>query len=150
MWQFRSHSISSPGRVWTLTAIWFDIVPDGTNTAASLPSRSATTSSSRLTVGSSPKTSSPTSAAFMAARMPAVGRVTVSLRRSIIKAPHWLAATRSLRSGARATARALLRRLRVAVKRSLLLLILQKPAVAELLEVYLARRALERGGGEGV
>src|SRR5438128_6135925 len=52
-------------------------------TAASLPSESATRSSNLFTVGSSPKTSSPTSAAAMAARMPAVGLVTVSLRRSI-------------------------------------------------------------------
>src|SRR5690349_15625422 len=59
------------------------MVPDGTNTAASLPSNSATRSSRRLTVGSSRKTSSPTSAACMAARMAAVGFVTVSLRRSI-------------------------------------------------------------------
>src|SRR5262249_28772705 len=61
-----------------------DIVPDGTNSAASLPSRSATRSCRRLTVGSSCITSSPTSAAAMAARMPGVGRVTVSLRRSMI------------------------------------------------------------------
>src|SRR3954471_14257567 len=83
MWQLRSQSSSSPGWVWTLTAIWFDIVPDGTNRAASLPSRAATVSSSLLTVGSSPKTSSPTGASLMAARMAGVGRVTVSLRRSI-------------------------------------------------------------------
>ena len=41
------------------------------------------TASSRLTVGSSPKTSSPTSASAMARRMAGVGRVTVSERRSI-------------------------------------------------------------------
>ena len=40
--------------------------------------------SSSLTVGSSPKTSSPTAAAVMAASMPGVGFVTVSLRRSIM------------------------------------------------------------------
>ena len=39
--------------------------------------------SSALTVGSSPATSSPTSAAAIAARMAGVGLVTVSLRRSI-------------------------------------------------------------------
>ena len=44
-------------------------------------------SCSALTVGSSPKTSSPTSAAAMAARMASVGRVTVSLRRSIMTGP---------------------------------------------------------------
>src|SRR5689334_2870288 len=37
-----------------------------------------------MTVGSSPNTSSPTSASAMAFRIPAEGRVTVSLRRSII------------------------------------------------------------------
>src|SRR5215212_442636 len=51
--------------------------------AASLPRSSATYSSSRLTVGSSPKTSSPSSASAIAPRIPCVGRVTVSLRRSI-------------------------------------------------------------------
>ena len=46
----------------------------------------ATRSSRRLTVGSSRKTSSPTSARAMASRMAAVGRVTVSERRSIMDA----------------------------------------------------------------
>src|SRR5919106_515001 len=41
-------------------------------------------SSSRLTVGSSPKTSSPSSADAIAWRMPGPGRVTVSERRSMI------------------------------------------------------------------
>src|SRR5579875_927877 len=59
------------------------MVPDGTNRAASLPSSPAMRSSKRLTVGSSPKTSSPTSAVCMAARIAGVGRVTVSLRRSM-------------------------------------------------------------------
>src|SRR5262245_36358068 len=59
------------------------MVPEGTNRAASLPSSAATRSSRRLSVGSSLKTSSPTSAEAIAARIPAVGRVTVSLRRSI-------------------------------------------------------------------
>src|SRR5262245_43459981 len=53
------------------------------NSAASLPSSAATRPSSSLTEGSSRKTSSPTSAACMAARIPGVGRVTVSLRKSI-------------------------------------------------------------------
>src|SRR5262245_57116066 len=83
MWQLVSQSSSSPGWVCALTPIWLDIVPDGTNRAASLPSNCATRSSRRLTVGSSPNTSSPSSAAFMAARIPAVGRLTVPLRRSI-------------------------------------------------------------------
>src|SRR5918998_4541296 len=51
--------------------------------AASLPRSSATYSSKRLTVGSSPKTSSPTAAPAIARRIPSVGFVTVSLRRSI-------------------------------------------------------------------
>jgi hypothetical protein len=59
------------------------IVPDGMKRAASLPSISAMRSCKAFTVGSSPKTSSPTSAAAMAARIAGVGRVTVSLRRSM-------------------------------------------------------------------
>src|SRR4029453_19084416 len=51
--------------------------------AASLPVTSAHRSWSRLTVGSSPYQSSPTSASAMAVRMAGVGRVTVSDRRSI-------------------------------------------------------------------
>ena len=52
---------------------------------APLPCRASrrSASSSARTVGSSPNTSSPTSAAAMAARMPGEGRVTVSLRRSM-------------------------------------------------------------------
>jgi hypothetical protein len=46
-------------------------------------------SCSALTLGSSPKTSSPSGAANMASRIAAVGRVTVSLRKSttFISAP---------------------------------------------------------------
>src|ERR1700692_3197923 len=58
------------------------MVPLGTNTAAGLPSRGAISSSRRRTVGSSPQTSSPTSACAMAARIPSSGTVSVSLRRS--------------------------------------------------------------------
>ena len=47
------------------------------------PASRRSRSSSRCTVGSSPNTSSPTSAAAIAARMPGEGRVTVSLRRSM-------------------------------------------------------------------
>src|SRR5262245_40773167 len=83
MWQFRSQRISSPGWVCAFRQTWLDMVPDGTKRAASLPSRAATRSCRRRTVGSSPKTSSPTSAAAMAARMPGVGLVTVSLRKSM-------------------------------------------------------------------
>src|SRR5690349_1319718 len=58
------------------------MLPVGTHRAHSLPSISATRSCKRLTVGSSPYTSSPTSASAIALRMPGVGFVTVSLRRS--------------------------------------------------------------------
>src|SRR5207244_969560 len=60
------------------------MVPEGTNSAASFPSTCAAISCRRLTQGSSPKTSSPTSASAIARRMPAEGLVTVSLRRSIM------------------------------------------------------------------
>src|SRR5512139_1713349 len=52
--------------------------------AASVLSISAARDWSRLTVGSSPYTSSPTSAWAMTSRMAGVGLVTVSLRRSMI------------------------------------------------------------------
>jgi hypothetical protein len=64
-------------------AAWFAIVPEGKKRAASLPSSAAACSWRRFTVGSSPYTSSPTSAAIIASRMAAVGWVTVSLRRSM-------------------------------------------------------------------
>src|SRR2546422_4240305 len=83
MWLRSSRITSWPGRVQTLTAIWLPIVPVGTNRAASFPVRAAAASSRRRTVGSSRNTSSPTSASAMARRMAAVGRVTVSDRRSI-------------------------------------------------------------------
>src|SRR5215475_13961021 len=60
------------------------MVPEGTYRAASFPSNRAVTSWRRLTQGTSPKTSSPTSASAMARRMPGDGLVTVSLRRSIM------------------------------------------------------------------
>src|SRR5262249_15109204 len=60
------------------------MVPEGTNNAASFPSTCAAMPCSRLTQGSSPKTSSPTSASAMARRMSTEGLVTVSLRRSIM------------------------------------------------------------------
>ena len=59
------------------------MVPLATNMAASLPILSAAISSRRLTVGSSPKTSSPSSASAIARRISGVGCVTVSLRKSI-------------------------------------------------------------------
>ncbi len=82
MWQPASQIISSPARQCTRTPTRFDMVPEGTYKAASLPSISATRSCSRLTVGSSPKTSSPTSASAIAERIGSVGLVTVSLRKS--------------------------------------------------------------------
>ena len=78
-----SQSSSCPGSTSSRTPSWLAIDPVGVNSAASWPSSSATRRSSSVTVGSSPKTSSPTSAAAIAARMAGVGRVTVSLRRSI-------------------------------------------------------------------
>ena len=83
MWASWGTITSSPGRVSSLSAIWFAIVPLGTNSAASLPSRAAMRSCKALTVGSSPYWSSPTGASAMARRMPGEGRVTVSERRSI-------------------------------------------------------------------
>ena len=65
-------------------AIWLVMVPLGQNRAASTPNRSAAFSCRWLTVGSSPRTSSPTAAAAMASSMRGVGRVTVSLLRSIM------------------------------------------------------------------
>src|SRR5262249_41522184 len=59
-------------------------VPEARNGPASSPSTCAASACRRLTVGSSPKTSSPTSASAMARRMAAEGLVTVSLRRSIM------------------------------------------------------------------
>src|SRR5687767_13309347 len=83
MWEPSCRSTSSPRFVLTWTPTWLVIVPEGAYSAASLPSKSATYSSSPFTVGSSPKTSSPTGASSIARRIPSVGRVTVSLRRSI-------------------------------------------------------------------
>src|SRR5215203_5345296 len=88
MWEPSCRSTSSPRFVLTWTPTWLVIVPEGAYSAASLPSRSATYSSSRFTVGSSPNTSSPTGASSIARLIPSVGRVTVSLRRSIIGRLH--------------------------------------------------------------
>jgi hypothetical protein len=71
------------GRVSTRSATWFAIVPEGNHSARSLPSNAASRSCSALIVGSSPYWSSPTGAAAIAARIAAVGWVTVSERRSI-------------------------------------------------------------------
>src|SRR6516225_2992996 len=74
---------SSPRAQCVITPTRFDCVPEGTYIEASKPSISATSASSALMLGSSPKTSSPTGAAAIAARIAAVGRVTVSLRKSV-------------------------------------------------------------------
>ncbi len=78
-WASRCRYISSPsGRMWRRTAIWLHIEPEGRKTAASLPSSSATSSQSALTVGSRPRCSSPTSAFAIAWRIASSGRVWVS------------------------------------------------------------------------
>src|SRR6516162_9497851 len=74
---------SSPRAQCVITPTRFDCVPEGTYIEASKPSISATSASSALMLGSSPKTSSPTGASAIAARIAAVGRVTVSLRKSV-------------------------------------------------------------------
>src|SRR5215831_16332108 len=60
------------------------MTPLGKKSAASFPRSAATRSSRRCIVGSPSRSSSPTSAAAIAARMPGVGLVTVSLLRSIV------------------------------------------------------------------
>ena len=80
-----SQSTSWPGATRERTASTLPIEPVGTNSAASWPNSAATRSSRRATVGSSPYTSSPTSALAIAARIASVGRVRVSLRRSITR-----------------------------------------------------------------
>src|SRR5215207_5406287 len=94
MWEPSCRSTSSPLFVFTWTPIWLVIVPEGAYRAASLPSRSATYSSNLFTVGSSPKTSSPTGASSIARRIPSVGRVSVSLRRSITTYLHYVVRAR--------------------------------------------------------
>ena len=82
MWLSTSSTTSWPGRVWASTEIRLPWVPDVTNSPECLPTRSAASASSRLTVGSSSHTSSPTSALAMASRISGVGSVRVSERRS--------------------------------------------------------------------
>src|ERR1700675_4447862 len=77
-------------------AIKFPMHPVGTNKAASFSKISAARFSNRFTVGSSPYTSSPTSASAIARRISTVGRVTVSLRKSTIF-PRRVAPSPSLR-----------------------------------------------------
>src|SRR5712691_1883263 len=82
MCESRSSTTSRPGSVWLNTEIRLPCVPEATNRPASLPNRSAAMASSRLTVGSSSHTSSPTSARAIASRISGVGSVSVSERRS--------------------------------------------------------------------
>src|SRR6266850_516636 len=72
----------SPRWQWLISAARLDCVPEGKKSASSKPKISAARACSRFTVGSSPKTSSPSSASSIARRMAGVGRVTVSERRS--------------------------------------------------------------------
>src|SRR5262245_28520650 len=74
---------SSPGLQCNRTPTWFVIVPEGMNSAASLPRISAVSFCSRSQVGSTSITSSFTSALAIAARISGEGRVTVSERRSM-------------------------------------------------------------------
>jgi hypothetical protein len=64
-------------------AVWFVMVPLGKNKADSIPNSLAALSSKAFTVGSSLKTSSPTTADIIASNIPGVGFVTVSLMRFI-------------------------------------------------------------------
>src|SRR5438034_2155231 len=74
----------SPRWQWLISAARLDCVPDGKKSASSKPKISAARACNRFTVGSSPKTSSPSSASSIARRMAGVGRVTVSERRSTV------------------------------------------------------------------
>ena len=84
MWPWAPAMISWPRWRCAIWATRLPIAPDATNRPASLPSSSAARSSSAMTVGSSPKTSSPTSASAIARRISGVGFVTVSDRRSMM------------------------------------------------------------------
>src|SRR5574344_469033 len=82
MWHFSSRRTWRPSEATNFMAMVLPMVPEGTKRAASFPRSSAAFSWSLLTVGSSPKRSSPTSASAMAFLILSVGRVTVSLRKS--------------------------------------------------------------------
>src|SRR6185436_19261245 len=113
MCESRSSTTSWPACVCATTETRLPIVPDATKTAASLPRREAAIASRRWTVGSSPHTSSPTSARAMASRISGVGSVSVSERRSTMSCTRVL-----LTLGARVGAQPLsgaLAELRVAV-----------------------------------
>ena len=83
VWAWSPTMYSSPRPQWASSPHRLPWVPLVTKRAASLPSSAAVAAWSSLTVGSSPYTSSPTTAVAIAARMAAVGWVTVSERRSI-------------------------------------------------------------------
>ena len=77
-----SAMISPPRGTWAIRLTRLPIVPLATKRPASLPVSSAARSSRAMTVGSSPKTSSPSSASAIARRISGEGCVTVSERRS--------------------------------------------------------------------
>src|SRR6266536_3678015 len=83
MCAFSSAISSSPRSDSVCRAISFAIVAVGTKTDSFWPSSSATRRSSSLTVGSSRRCSSPTAALAIASRIPRLGWVFVSERRSI-------------------------------------------------------------------
>src|SRR5437899_963749 len=82
MCESASSTISCPGVVCATTDTRLPMVPDARKSPASLPISAADIASSRWTVGSSPQTSSPTSARAIASRIAGVGSVNVSERRS--------------------------------------------------------------------
>lgn len=84
MWDWSPRMTSSPRPQWLSRETRLAMVPLGTKTAPDFPMRSAAMASRRRTVGSSPKTSSPTAAAAIAALIAGVGWVRVSERRSIV------------------------------------------------------------------
>src|SRR5262249_37185538 len=73
-----------PGPAHAIPDIHASLAPQP---AACLPVSAAARSCSRMTVGSSPNRSSPTSASAMARRIAAVGLVTVSERKSMYRLP---------------------------------------------------------------
>src|ERR687895_1473361 len=81
-WAVASAITSWPAWTKVRSAVWLAMVPVTVYRAASFPVSSAARSWRRLTVGSSPNQSSPTSASAMALRMAGDGLVTVSDRRS--------------------------------------------------------------------
>ena len=85
MWAVCSTITSPPRQSWAISAARLAMVPDGTNSASSLPVITQARRSSSATVGSSPRAASPSRAAAIAAIIAGVGRVTVSLRKSCMR-----------------------------------------------------------------